>query len=150
MKGIKMKRLVSVLTVVGISVQFLGLNASADDVPYFCLTNGCSLQTNAANRAFNEAPDPPNGPPQMPASPSAAASFPAFGDDGNPLTPPDVMGAVGPNHLVVMHNQGVRVLNRSGSTVYSTESLSNWWARGISGFHFVFDPKVVYDPYNDR
>jgi len=60
------------------------------------------------------------------------------------------MGAVGPNHLVVMHNQGVRVLNRSGSTVYSTESLSNWWARGISGFHFVFDPKVVYDPYNDR
>jgi hypothetical protein len=68
--------------------------------------------------------------------------------------PPDTQGAVGPNHVVTMDNNGVFIFNRSGTNLFSTNNLTAWWENGIgtnaiSG-HFAFDPRVIYDPYADR
>jgi hypothetical protein len=90
-----------------------------------------------------EAATPEPGPAPAPQSPSPAASFEALGDDDTAI-PPDTMGAVGPNHLVVTLNNGVRIQNRSGTEI-SVVSLDTFW--GTTG---TFDPRVMYDPYNNR
>jgi len=77
------------------------------------------------------------------ASPAPASSFEALGDN-NTSIPPDTVGAVGPNHLMVTLNTEVRVQNKSGGNL-STVSLDGFWS--VAG---VFDPKVVYDPFTDR
>ena len=81
-------------------------------------------------------------------SPPPAQSFQAVLDTvGQPYNdesfPPDVAGAVGPNHLMTMLNTDVRIQDRLGHTNL-TISLSNWW-----GFTFqdVGDTRVIYDPY---
>ncbi|MBI2818639.1 MAG: hypothetical protein HYX73_01555 [Acidobacteria bacterium] len=79
-------------------------------------------------------------------SPSPVASFEALGDD-NTVIPPDTMGAVGPNHLMVMLNSQVRVQNRSG-TALSTMSLDTFWED--TGASLPFDPRVMYDACSDR
>lgn len=57
--------------------------------------------------------------------------------------PPDTMGAVGPNHLMVTLNSEVRVQTKTGTPI-STVSLSAFWAStGASG---PFDPSVVFHP----
>ena len=81
------------------------------------------------------------------ASPPAAASFQALGDDSTSI-PPDTMGAVGPNHLMVTLNSQVRIQNRSGG-VLSTVSLNSFWTP-VGGAPDVFDPKLAYDPFNNR
>src|SRR5207253_284713 len=61
---------------------------------------------------------------------------------------PDTMGAVGPNHIMTTLNTQVRIQNRSGGTI-STTSLDNFWA-SLGGNPSTFDPRVMYDPFNDR
>jgi hypothetical protein len=49
-----------------------------------------------------------------------------------------------------MLNTQVRVLTRSGATI-TTLTLSNFWTgTNIGSFTEVFDPRIVYDPYNNR
>jgi hypothetical protein len=48
-----------------------------------------------------------------------------------------------------MLNTQVRIQNRTGTTNYSTTSLSNWWS-GAGSFTEVFDPRILYDPYENR
>ncbi len=79
-------------------------------------------------------------------SPSPATSFQAQ-DDDNRFIPPDVGGAVGPNHVMSVHNNNVRVQDRTGN-ILSTVTLDSFWL-AVTG-PGVFDPHVVYDPFNDR
>ena len=66
--------------------------------------------------------------------------------------PPDTPGAVGTSHVLTMLNTEVRVQNRDGTdTGGFRTSLRLWWTNSITGpFQRVFDPRVLYDPYNHR
>jgi len=100
---------------------------------------------------------PPPPPPAAPApdptprpsvpSPSPDASFAGLGDN-NTTIPPDTMGTVGPNHLMVALNSQVRIQNKSGGTI-STVSLDSFWS-SLAGVTGVFDPKLAYDPFQNR
>ncbi|MHB0998294.1 MAG: hypothetical protein ACYC27_03530 [Armatimonadota bacterium] len=85
-------------------------------------------------------------PPAPIASPLPSASFFALGDP-NTSIPPDTHGAVGLNHLMVTENPQVRIQDRSGSVI-STVSLNSFWSS--LGNPTVFDPKVLYEPFNNR
>lgn len=86
------------------------------------------------------------GPALLP-SPASASNFAALGDDDTSI-PPDTMGAVGPNNLMVTLNTEVSVQNKAG-TASSTVSLDSFWS-SLSGVSGVFDPRLAYDPYNNR
>ncbi|HEX8650555.1 MAG TPA: proprotein convertase P-domain-containing protein [Pyrinomonadaceae bacterium] len=92
----------------------------------------------------------PNAP--LVASPAPSSTFKAL-EDNNTSIPPDTHGAVGPNHLMVVLNTQIRIQNRTGTTI-STVSLDSFWA-GMPGpwasgsDPSTFDPKVLYDPYNN-
>jgi hypothetical protein len=79
-------------------------------------------------------------------SPAATTNFLALLDDGTSI-PPDTMGAVGPNHVVTMLNSQVRIHSRTGASL-STMSLNTFWSS--LGNPDVFDPRITYDPFNNR
>ncbi|HKQ40227.1 MAG TPA: Calx-beta domain-containing protein, partial [Verrucomicrobiae bacterium] len=79
-------------------------------------------------------------------SPAPTVSFPALEDNGTAI-PPDTMGAVGPNHVMTALNSEVRIQDRQG-TILSTISLNTFWA--TMGGPDAFDPRVRYDPYENR
>ncbi len=62
--------------------------------------------------------------------------------------PPDTMGTVGPNNLMETLNGLVRITDRNG-TLLKSVSLLNFWS-GVGGLTEVYDPRVMFDPYNDR
>ena len=78
-------------------------------------------------------------------SPTTSASF--QGSRATDSAPPDTQGAVGLNHLVVAVNGGVLIQSKAGS-VLSFRSLVNFFA--VTGSTDVFDPRVQYDPFNNR
>jgi PKD repeat protein len=80
-------------------------------------------------------------------SPAPDTSFHALEDNGSSI-PPDVNGCAGPNHLMITLNTGVRIQDRQGNNLFST-SLSNFWDV-LPGNGGTFDPKIIYDPYNNR
>lgn len=88
-------------------------------------------------------------------SPTPTVSFQALPDgqsiDGAPpvsIIPPDTHGAVGRDYVLTSLNSHVRVQNRGGG-VSLTVTLNQFWA-AVNGGTGAFDPKTVYDPYNDR
>ncbi|HTC95798.1 MAG TPA: hypothetical protein VK699_20310 [Terriglobales bacterium] len=84
--------------------------------------------------------------PFSPLSPVLANNFLAELDNFT-FIPPDTQGAVGPNHLVVTLNTNVVVQDRSGNNL-TIVSLAGFWAP--TGNSRTTDPRVVYDPFNDR
>jgi len=80
-------------------------------------------------------------------SPQPDTSFLADDDNGNSI-PPDVNGAVGPNNLMVTLNTYVSIQDRVGNVLYK-KSLGLFW-KSLPGFTDTFDPKVMYDPYDNR
>lgn len=115
---------------------------------------GPLLQRRAAARAqTTQVPDSfvePNAPAV--ASPAPLSTFKAL-EDNNASIPPDTHGAVGPSHLMVVLNTQIRIQTRTGVAV-STISLDQFWS-GMpgpwgGGDPATFDPKVLYDPYNNR
>jgi len=88
-----------------------------------------------------------------PPSPAPASSFQALEDDGGTEWPPDTIGAVGPNHLMLAHNVRVRIQDRSGA-VLSTIHFTNFWAAvgpfNLSKLGYLSDPRFLYDPYGER
>jgi hypothetical protein len=70
---------------------------------------------------------------------------------GNTI-PPDTGGAVGTTHIITATNDRLRILDRNG-VVLSTVTLSSFWS-GVSlegGASVVaFDPKVMFDRFNNR
>lgn len=75
-------------------------------------------------------------------SPLPSSSFSALPLNGTSI-PPDTQGAVGPNHLMVTLNSQVRFQSRSGNELF-TVNLHDFWGAD------VFDPKLIYDPFNNR
>jgi hypothetical protein len=67
------------------------------------------------------------------------------GIDQTTLTPPDCDIAVGPEHVVVVVNSDYAVYDYCG-TQLAAGDLGN-----LTNFdHFLFDPKVIYDEWDDR
>src|SRR5258705_2923486 len=66
--------------------------------------------------------------------------------------PPDTMGAVGPdsvNKVMVTLNNNYRIQDKTtGAQIGTDVSMTNFWAP--TGSASPFDPRVQYDPYNDR
>ena len=79
-------------------------------------------------------------------SPSPDTTFAGLMDNGNSI-PPDVNGAAGPYHLMQTLNTDVRICDKSGNELFTT-SLDAWWA-DLPGSS-TFDPKIDYDPYQNR
>ncbi len=69
-------------------------------------------------------------------------------DDNNTAIPPDVNGAVGPNHLMITLNTEFMILDREGN-VLSKHSTGSFW-NTMPGAGDTFDPKIIYDPYENR
>ncbi|HNH82807.1 MAG TPA: hypothetical protein PL157_10585 [Acidobacteriota bacterium] len=79
-------------------------------------------------------------------SPTPSSSFLGLEDNG-PSFPPDTHGAAGPNHLMVTLNTEIRIQDRQGKAL-RTVSLDGFWS--AIGNPNSFDPKVLYDPYQNR
>jgi hypothetical protein len=84
--------------------------------------------------------------PALPPSPAPSATFDAVDDDLS-VFPPDTMGAVGPNHLLVSLNNKLQIQSRSGAVLGSV-AWPTFWSRVFSGF--TFDPRAAYDVASGR
>jgi hypothetical protein len=80
------------------------------------------------------------------ASPTAAVTFLAAPNQTS--FPPDTMGAVGPDHLVVTVNRQVIIQHRDGSNI-SSVALSTFWS-SLTGISNVFDPRAQFDNLSGR
>jgi hypothetical protein len=92
-------------------------------------------------------------------APSAPVLDSSFAGLGNPprsegdLTPPDTMGAAGPNHLVSLLNSDFGVFNKAGTLLQKVRLQSFWGSLGTAAgepAHFPFDTKVLYDTSSAR
>jgi PKD repeat protein len=88
----------------------------------------------------------PNNSPKDP-SPLPTKDFKGL-DDNNTSIPPDVNGAVGPNHVMITLNTEFMIMDKDGN-VLSRHSTGSFWF-GMPGAGDTFDPKIIYDPYEDR
>ena len=129
-----------------IGACFASALSAQDEKPFTYLTNDFALPTNAV---FSGPPAalPFSGDPVAVDSPAAAVNFLALGDN-NTVTPPDTYGAVGISNLVTMLNSQVRIQNRQGTNV-ATTNLSSFW-NGVGSFNNITDPRIVYDPFSNR
>lgn len=66
--------------------------------------------------------------------------------------PPDTMGAVGVNHVVNVTNNQMRITDRNGVQLQRMTLNAFWAGTTIKGTAVTstFDPKVLYDRFNDR
>lgn len=90
---------------------------------------------------------PTNQPKSREISPGPDTTFAGLKDNSTSI-PPDVNAAAGPDHLMQTLNTGVRISEKNGTELYST-SLSAFWSSMPDNGN-TFDPKIVYDPYNER
>ncbi|MBN3034269.1 MAG: choice-of-anchor J domain-containing protein [Bacteroidales bacterium] len=87
------------------------------------------------------------GEPKGDPSPLPDADFLGLGDNNSSI-PPDVNGSVGPNHLMITLNTEIRIMDKLGSPVSTVTTGSFWFP--MPGAGDVFDPKIQYDPYENR
>ena len=71
---------------------------------------------------------------------------------GSYFIPPDPHAAAGPNHVVNVVNVSIEWYAKTGGAAQYSASLANFFASlpGALPYTFTFDPKVIYDQYNDR
>ncbi len=136
-----------------IALRLISSVAVAQDieVPNGSYTNSITLDGGEAARDFRRPPPVPGDPPAIPDAPELSTNF--SGTTNNRYMPPDTMGAVGTNRLMIMVNGEVRIQDRSGNLIAATTLNSFWGGAGSysdSTGNFVFDPHVIYDPYNNR
>jgi hypothetical protein len=62
--------------------------------------------------------------------------------------PPDPHGAAGPTHLVSVVNTSIEWFTKAGVT-QNSQSLASFFT-SLTPLTGTFDPKVIYDQYNDR
>lgn len=67
---------------------------------------------------------------------------------GSLFIPADPHGAAGPNHVVAVTNVSIEFFQKDG-TLDSSMSLKDFFG-ALSPPTFTFDPKVLYDQYEDR
>lgn len=101
----------------------------------------------------SQAPPSPAAPARAPAPaalvppPVIAARFPGGIDDQQSI-PPDISGAVGPNHVFNPLNNNVSIFDRAGTHIGSM-TLDGFWSQlKLTGT--TFDPRVVYDSATGR
>jgi len=86
-------------------------------------------------------------------SPAPTTMFQAQPDvatsEGFSWIPPDTWGAVGKLHLMSVHNNNVKIQDKTGVLSTPIVSLATFWST-LPGIGSTYDPKIVYDPYNDR
>jgi hypothetical protein len=70
------------------------------------------------------------------------------GPSGTFTIPPDTMGAVGLDKVVTMLNNNMVIQDKATGAVLSLVSLTSFWAPAGGAGHF--DPRIQYDPYNNR
>lgn len=68
--------------------------------------------------------------------------------DNNTFIPPDTMGAVGTDTIVVTVNSQVRITNKTGGE-FAIDTHNNFWGAHRSGTN-AYDPKVYYDQASGR
>ncbi len=89
------------------------------------------------------------------ASPSPAQNFQGAideaiggGPSGSFTIPPDTTGAVGLDKIITMLNNNMVIQDKATGAQLSLVSLTSFWtSTGATG---VFDPRVIFDPYNNR
>lgn len=105
----------------------------------------------AANVAGEPNPQPPAASAQG-SSPAPTTTFQGEQLVGSTI-PPDTMGAVGPNHVVTVSNNQMNIRNRQG-VLLTQLTLNAFWAgvtlEGGITTPSTFDPKIIYDRFNDR
>lgn len=70
------------------------------------------------------------------------------GPSGTFTIPPDTTGAVGLDKVMTMINNNVVIQDKTTGAQLSLVGLTAFWSStGATG---VFDPRVLYDPYNNR
>ncbi len=87
------------------------------------------------------------GPPDIPGT---SVSFTGFRSQG--ATPPDPVGAVGPNHYVAMANTRFAVYDKSGTLLMGPSTIKTLWS-GFGGnceTRNDGDPIILYDQLADR
>ncbi|MCP9769563.1 hypothetical protein EGI22_16800 [Lacihabitans sp. LS3-19] len=67
--------------------------------------------------------------------------------DNNTSIPPDVNGAVGPNHVMTTLNTEIKIQNKTGGAV---SSLSNEGFWTVEETFDIYDPKILFDPFTQR
>jgi YVTN family beta-propeller protein len=86
----------------------------------------------------------------VPLSPVAESTFEGLDDNGTQI-PPDVGGAVGPNHIMVTLNSQYRIQSKTGNTLWTLSGDTFWEGTGTPySKPDAFDPKIQYDPYSNR
>lgn len=80
-------------------------------------------------------------------APCTATGFEALSNVDD-TTPPDPTGAAGDNHVVAAVNTSFAVYSRAGATEVAPTYLLELFP-GAPANEFIYDPKVVYDPYDD-
>lgn len=73
-------------------------------------------------------------------------AYTALGNQQVNLDPSDAQIAAGPNQIVVLANQDARILDKITGAVISQVSLAAFF----QWTGFVFDPRIMYDPYGQR
>ena len=102
----------------------------------------------SAGGVSNSEPSQPNAP-----SPSPSQSFLAQEDGprigtGTFTIPPDTHGAVGLDKVFTQTNANFRIHNKlTGAPLDTINAETFWSSTGATG---VFDPRIVYDPYQNR
>ncbi|MCK4657623.1 MAG: hypothetical protein KAT85_11345, partial [candidate division Zixibacteria bacterium] len=87
-------------------------------------------------------------PSRPPVEGTPCESFPAIPSTG--WTPPDPHAAAGTNQLVVVVNSSIAIFSTvNGDFLYQVTS-QDFFAPVNPPSSFIFDPKVVYDPFEDR
>ncbi|MCL4211683.1 MAG: hypothetical protein KJZ68_13595, partial [Phycisphaerales bacterium] len=91
-------------------------------------------------------PDPPDVNPLNPGPDFGFIGFQATG-----WTPPDPDIAVGPNHIVVVVNGGIRFFTKDGTLLFDQPIAgSNGFWGEVGATSFVFDPVALYDVFSGR
>jgi Tol biopolymer transport system component len=79
-------------------------------------------------------------------APLAINNFPAQPDGG--VIPPDTHGAVGLDKVMSTLNTNYQVQHKTTGAVISTVTIGGFWSP--TGATNPYDPKTLYDPYNNR
>lgn len=77
---------------------------------------------------------------------SQSPGYTARGNQERGLNPSDAQIAAGPNHVVVLANDDAKIIDKQTGTVITNVTLAAFFS--WSGF--VFDPRIMYDPYANR
>jgi hypothetical protein len=96
------------------------------------LAGGAPVMSQSANS--------PTGPSPMPTLTFGAVQ-------GSSTVPPDSTGAVGPTQVLTVTNHGLQAHTKAGAFI---GAVSTWTFWGMFNPSFPFDPRVIYDPVQQR